>query len=49
MMRARLITLLARYWKYLPIIVGLAILVLKLAIAKADLDPVPDEDGPVFW
>ena len=50
-MYTRLITLLVRYWKYVPILLGIMILVLKLAFAKADLAPVPidDDDGPVIW
>ena len=45
----RLITLLVRYWKYVPVVLGITALALKLVLAKAELDPVPIEDGPAFW
>ena len=48
-MRARLITLLVRYWKFVPAILVVAALMLKLVFAKADLDPIPIEDGPALW
>jgi len=48
-MRARLITLLVKYWRYVPIILGVMALVFKLVSAEAVLDPIPDEDGPVIW
>jgi len=48
-MHVRLITLLVRYWKYIPVVLGIMALVLKLVFAEAELDPVPDEDGPALW